>query len=161
MRFTNHHGTEQLLVSLAMGKIDSCPFPLNGAAELKRSVIGAAAGFGHQIVRGSGDRSDVPIDYRFLDLLPRVAEDPERSRRVCAGCQSGTWDEDAEIACTVQAQEEMASCIQGGGPAGLSQAYSRQGRYLAQSLFHPSGLRATGARSDVRSSLARPNHRTE
>ena len=77
MRFTNHHGTEQLLVSLAMGKIDSCPFPLDDVAELKRSVIGAAAGFGHQIVRKPGDRSDVPIDYRFLDLYLRVAEDPE------------------------------------------------------------------------------------
>ena len=72
MRFTNHHGTD-----LAMGKIDSCPFPLDDVAELKRSVIGAAAGFGHQIERRPGDRSDVPIDYRFLDLLLRVAEVPE------------------------------------------------------------------------------------
>ena len=77
MSFTNHHGAEQLLVSLAMEKIDACPFPLDVVAELKQAVIGAAAGFGHQIVRRSGDRSDVPIDYRFLDLLLRVAEDPE------------------------------------------------------------------------------------
>ena len=39
VRFTNHHGTEQLLVSLAMGKIDSCPFPPDDVAHLKESVI--------------------------------------------------------------------------------------------------------------------------
>ena len=76
-RFTSNHGTEQLLVSLAMGKIDSCPFPLDDVASLKESVIVTAAGFGHQIERRSGDRSDVTIDYQFLDLLLRVAEDPE------------------------------------------------------------------------------------
>ena len=59
------------------GKIDACPFPLDDVAHLKESVIVAAAGFGHEIERRSGDRSDVPIDYRFLDLLLRVAEDPE------------------------------------------------------------------------------------
>ena len=57
-------------------QIDSCPFPLDEVAELKRSVIGAA--FGYQVERRPGDRSDVSIDYRFLDLLLRVAEDPEK-----------------------------------------------------------------------------------
>ena len=77
MRFTNLHGTKQLLVSLAMGKVDPCPFPLDEVAELKRSLIGAAAGFGYQVERRPGDRSDVPVDDRFLNLLLRVAEDPE------------------------------------------------------------------------------------
>ena len=77
MRCSNHHGTEQLLVSLAMGKIEACPFPLHDVAGLKQAVIGTAACFGHQIARRSGDRSDVRIDYRFLDFLLRVAEDPE------------------------------------------------------------------------------------
>ena len=44
---------------------------------LKESVIAAAAGFGHRIDRRSGDRADVPIHFQFLDLLLRVAEDPE------------------------------------------------------------------------------------
>ena len=66
-----------IMVSLAMGKIDSCPFPPDDVAQLKEAVIDAAAGFGHQIERRSGDRTDVQIDYRFLDLLLRVAEDPE------------------------------------------------------------------------------------
>ena len=72
--FTYHHGTEQLSVSLAMGKIDACPFPPDDVAQLRQAV---AAGCGHQIERRSGDRTDVPIDYRFLDLLLRTAKDPE------------------------------------------------------------------------------------
>ena len=51
--------------------------PLDEVAHLEESVISVAAGCGHQIERRSGDRTDVPIDYRFLDLLLRVAEDPE------------------------------------------------------------------------------------
>ena len=74
LRFTHHHGTEQLLVSLAMGKIDACPFPPDDVAQLKESVISAAAGFGHQIERRPGDRSDVPIDYRFFDLCSEWLE---------------------------------------------------------------------------------------
>ena len=77
LRFTHHHGTEQLEVALAMGKIDACPFPPDDVAQLRQAVVDAAAGCGHQIERRSGDRTDVPIDYRFLDLLLRTAEDPE------------------------------------------------------------------------------------
>ena len=76
-KFTSHHGTERLLVELAMGKIQSSPFPPAEVAELKQQVIDTAARSGYQIVRRTGDRNDVPIDYRFLDLLLRVAEDPE------------------------------------------------------------------------------------
>ena len=77
LRFTHHLGTEQLLVSLAMVKIGACPFPPEDVAPLRQVVFNAAAGCGHQIERRSGDRTEVPIDYRFLDLLLRVAEDPE------------------------------------------------------------------------------------
>ena len=60
-----------------MGKIQSSPFPPAEVAELKQQVIDTAARSCYQIVRRTGDRNDVPIDYRFLDLLLRVAEDPE------------------------------------------------------------------------------------
>ena len=92
-----------------MGKIDACPFPLDDVAELKQAVIGAAAGFGHQIVRRSVDRSDVPIDYRFLDLLLRVAEDPETG--LGEYCQSGTWNEDAETAFKPKKKWRLASQV--------------------------------------------------
>ena len=76
-RFTRHHGAEQLLVSPAMGKIAKCPFPLEDVAELKQAVIGAAASCNLRIQRRAGDRTNNPIDYRFLDLLLRTAGDPE------------------------------------------------------------------------------------
>ena len=101
LRFTHHHGTEQPLVSLAMEKIDACPFPPEDVAQLRQFVIDAAAGCGHQIERRSGDRTGVPIDYRFLDLLLRVAEDPEVGLGEYAQGVVGAWNEDAETACTV------------------------------------------------------------
>ena len=79
LRFTHHYGTEQLLISLAMGKVDACPFPSEEVAQFKRSVIEAAARHGYGLERRPGDRDDVPIDYRFLDLLLRIAKDPEVS----------------------------------------------------------------------------------
>ena len=45
--------------------------------QLKQAVIDVAGRAGFRILRKSGDRSDVPIDYRFLDMLLRAAEDPE------------------------------------------------------------------------------------
>ena len=44
-------------------------FPPDDVAQLRQAVIDAAAGCGHLIERRSGDLTDVPIDYRFLDLL--------------------------------------------------------------------------------------------
>ena len=82
-KFTSHHGTERLLVELAMGKIQSSPFPPAEVAELKQQVIHAAARSGYQIVRRAGDRTDVPIDYRFLDQDPEVGLGD-------TGCQSRT-----------------------------------------------------------------------
>ena len=42
-RFTSHHGTERLLVELAMGKVQSSPFPPAEVAQLKQQVIDTAA----------------------------------------------------------------------------------------------------------------------
>ena len=76
-RFTRHHGTGQLLVSLAMGKIEECPFPPEDVAGLKQELIDIAAGCGFLMQKKEGDRTDVPIDVRFLDLLLGTAGDPE------------------------------------------------------------------------------------
>ena len=45
--------------------------------QLKQAVIDVAGRAGLRTLRKSGDRVDVPIDYRFLDILLRAAEDPE------------------------------------------------------------------------------------
>ena len=42
-----------------------------------RELIDIAAGCGFLMRRQKGDRTDVPIDFRFLDLLLRTAGDPE------------------------------------------------------------------------------------
>ena len=76
-RFTTHFGTEKLLVDLAMGKEEESPFPPDEILQLKETVIDAAARAGIPIFRKSGDRVDVPIDYRFLDVLLRASDDPE------------------------------------------------------------------------------------
>ena len=76
-RFTTHYGTEKLLVDLAMGKVEESPFPSDEILQLKKSVIDVAGRAGIRILRKSGDRVDVPIDYRFLDVLLRAADDPE------------------------------------------------------------------------------------
>ena len=76
-RFTAHYGTEKLLVDLAMGKVEESPFPPDEIQQLKQAVISAASRAGIPILRKSGDRVDVPIDYRFLDVLLRAADDPE------------------------------------------------------------------------------------
>ena len=76
-RFTTHYGTEKLLVDLAMGKVEESPFPPDEIQQLKQAVINAASRAGIHILRRSGDRVDVPIDYRFLDVLLRAADDPE------------------------------------------------------------------------------------
>ena len=58
-RFTRHHGAEQLLVPLAVGKIVKCPSPLENVAELKQAAIDAAASCNVRIQRRAGVRTDL------------------------------------------------------------------------------------------------------
>ena len=76
-RFTDHFVTEELLVLLARGKVDKCPFPPSEIESLKDELIGTAAVFSFQMNRKTGDRMDTPIDYRFLHMLLQMARDPE------------------------------------------------------------------------------------
>ena len=66
-------GTEQLLASLAMGKVETCPFHQEEVESLKQEIIQSALDYG--IVPGV--RTDVPIDYRFLQLFLKLSDDPE------------------------------------------------------------------------------------
>ena len=76
-RFTDHFGPEKLLVSLAMGKVETCLFLPADIAGLKNELIEVAAQFGFQLERKAGDWTDTPIDYRFLHVLLLMANDPE------------------------------------------------------------------------------------
>ena len=70
------NGTQGLLFSLAMEKVDKCPFPPDAVASLKKELIDSAALYGLHLERRTRDRSDVPIDYRFLHVLLQSAGDP-------------------------------------------------------------------------------------
>ena len=73
-RFTDHYGTQELLVSLAMGKVNKCPFPSEAIAGLRTELIGIAAAHDLHLERRPGDRTDVPVDYHFLHVLLQSAE---------------------------------------------------------------------------------------
>ena len=72
-RFAEHFGSEELWVSLVMGKLESCPFLSADIASLKKELIGVAAAYGFHLERRSGDRTDGPIDNRFLHSLLQLA----------------------------------------------------------------------------------------
>ena len=75
--FANTYGTEGLLTSLALGKVAECPFPSDEVKNLKAEVVRCAETNGYELRREAADRSDTPIDFRFLQLLLTVAGDPE------------------------------------------------------------------------------------
>ena len=76
-RFADHYGTEELLVSLASGKVTECPFPSEEISILNRELLGIASQNGFRMNGKCGDRADVPINFRFLQMLLQIADDPE------------------------------------------------------------------------------------
>ena len=66
-----------LLMALAMGRVETCPVDPGEIAELKGSIIASLASDGLGLGRRPGDREDIPIDFRFLGLLLTAADDPE------------------------------------------------------------------------------------
>ena len=75
--FANTYGTEELLTSLALRKVAECPFPLDEVRTLKADFVQCAERNGCYLRRESADRTNTPIDFRFLQLLLTVAGDPE------------------------------------------------------------------------------------
>ena len=78
-RFSEHYGTTQLLMDVALGRVEKCPFPSESVRELKGEIVGLLSSRGVNLNRasGSGDRNELPIDFRFRDLLLRASEDPD------------------------------------------------------------------------------------
>ena len=76
-RFSEHHGTTQLLMDLALGRVEKCPFPGESLEELKGEIVGFLSSRGLNLNRASGCRNELPIDFRFLALLLRASEDPD------------------------------------------------------------------------------------
>ena len=94
MAFAEREGSTQLLTDLALGKVKECPFGTGSIRDMKESFLVAQ--------RNKEDKGDIPIDFRYLQLLLTAAEDPEvtwdRLRREsesdpgqgCRGCQHCT-----------------------------------------------------------------------
>ena len=85
MRTAQRIGTTSLLMDLALGRVEDCPFDEREMRNVKEEVIQAAATSGHVLKHRQDDRTDVPIDYRCLQLLLDVAQDPEVSIGSFAG----------------------------------------------------------------------------
>ena len=105
--FAETCGTESLLVSLALGRVKEPPFEAKAVQELKASAIAELHGRGMKLERKTGDREDLPIDCRYLDLLLRASGDPEVGMEEYAHT-SGTWCAYATAPSTLQAEEALA-----------------------------------------------------
>ena len=77
MGYAHSRWAPQLLMELALGRVRECPFNVEEIQTLKQNTMGAMERAGIKVERMSGDRSDLPIDYRYVDALLRAAEDPE------------------------------------------------------------------------------------
>ena len=75
--FCQRRCTAELLMELAMGRVKSCPFGDDEIKCLTDDILATLSEAGHELVREEADRTDLPIDFRFLHLLLRCAEDPE------------------------------------------------------------------------------------
>ena len=61
---------------LALGRVDSCPFDPASVRSLKTPTLDILSEHGLKLVRTPDDRTDIPIDYRYLQLLLDAVEDP-------------------------------------------------------------------------------------
>ena len=77
MEYSSKVGTQELLLRLAVGRMEHCPFPAGEVSQLREQVQQAMEQAGHGVRRTNGDRTDVPIDFRLLQSLLSAAEDPE------------------------------------------------------------------------------------
>ena len=64
-RFADYYGTEELLVSLASGKVTECPLRSEKVSIFNEELLGIATQNGFQMNEKSGDRVNVPINFRF------------------------------------------------------------------------------------------------
>ena len=64
---------------LALGRVDASPFGDKEILELKADIISGLPEQGLKIKSSPKDSKDVPLDYRFKELLLSAAHDPEVS----------------------------------------------------------------------------------
>ena len=57
---SEHYGTAELLVKLALGKAENCPSSASSVVDLKRSMVAELYQDGWRLERQAGDKEDVP-----------------------------------------------------------------------------------------------------
>ena len=83
-QFSQQYGNEELLMNLALGRVEAMPFPAQKVASPKGRIIEVLHAQGFVLQRVESDRAELPLDFRFIDLLLRSADDPERNLGTCA-----------------------------------------------------------------------------
>ena len=131
------HGARQnSSMALAMGKVEKCPFDSSEVRSLKVKVVADLEQEFLGLGRQEGDRGDVPIDFRFLLLLLRAAEDPEVGLgQVRTRSTSGSRDENATPPSALQTEQKVEDCISD-GPQNLSRRRGRNGGGTTQPYSH-------------------------
>ena len=77
MDFARRHGSADLLMEFALGKVEESPFGAEAISIMKNRVIESLSRWGYSLKSSPQDRTDLPIDYRFLELLLDASGDPE------------------------------------------------------------------------------------
>ena len=77
LNFCELRCTAALLTSFVFGCVKSCPVEESEVRVRKAAVISVLADSGLELRFDEGDCEDVPINFRFLDLVLRAADDPE------------------------------------------------------------------------------------
>ena len=117
MSYAERQGTAELLMRLAVGRVEHCPFDAQSVRELKDSTVEALKRHGSELRRELADRRDLPIDFRYLDLLLRAAGDPEvHLGSFAKGVRVGPGARLPKIARAVQSQEKVATPRANGPP---------------------------------------------
>ena len=75
-RYADTYTSARFLVELSLGRIVKCPCDPQSIGELRSKIVELAESYGLELLRVEGDRVDVPIDFRFMDLVLRLADDP-------------------------------------------------------------------------------------
>ena len=110
MDFADRHGPPRLLMELALGKVKACPFNAEDIRTLKQETSAAMSRGGIEIVRTAEDRTDIPIDYRYLDALLKVSGRPgSLEGRVRGWSQTWAGSAHAATAGTTRKEEEVAA----------------------------------------------------
>ena len=78
MEFSQTSGTRNLLMNLAIGRVNDSPFPKDAVESLKERISRHLDESGTPLERHEEDRSEMPIDFRFRDQMLRAAQDPDR-----------------------------------------------------------------------------------